>query len=58
MPTEPDTSTTYTSMNPKFSNKTEAELLAYKAPKRASFLSRWVGRLLHISKYRKQGGGW
>ena len=44
-------------MNPRFSNKTEAELLAYKAPKRASFLSR-LGRLLHISKYRKQGGGW
>lgn len=49
--------TTYTSMNPRFSNKTEAELLAYKAPKRASFLYR-LARMLRISKYRKQGGGW
>ena len=53
----PHPRTTYATMNPRFSNKTEAELLAYKAPKRASFLSR-LGRLLHISKYRKQGGGW
>lgn len=45
-------------MNPKFSNKTEAELLTYKAPKRAGLLSRWVARVTHTGKYRKQGGGW
>ena len=44
--------------SPRFSNHTEAELLAHKPQKRASFLSRWFARVTHTSKYRKQGGGW
>jgi len=41
---------------PKFSNRTETELIAHKSPKLASFLSRWIGRVFYISKYHKKGG--
>lgn len=41
---------------PKFSNKTETELLSYKSPKQSGFLCRLIGRVFYVSKYHKKGG--